>query len=63
MLQAGKMIKAEGIKWLGHVQRMDASTIAIKIKIKRIGWKPMGSPPLGRPRLRWLDDVCDDIRR
>jgi hypothetical protein len=28
---------------------------------KRISeWKPMGSQPLGRPRLRWLDNVCDD---
>jgi hypothetical protein len=23
-------------------------------------WKPMGSRPLGRPRLRWFDNVCDD---
>jgi hypothetical protein len=27
-----------------------------------IEWKPMGSRPLGRPRLRWLDDVCDDLK-
>jgi hypothetical protein len=43
---------AQRIKWLGHVQRMDTSRIA-----KRISeWKPMGS----RPRLRWLNDVCDN---
>jgi hypothetical protein len=30
---------------------------------KRIfNWKPMGSQPPGRPRLRWLDNVCDDLK-
>jgi hypothetical protein len=36
---------------------MDTSRIAERI----LEWKPMGSRPLGRPRLRWLDDVCDDL--
>jgi hypothetical protein len=48
-----RFIKAKRIKWLGPVQRMDTSRTAKRI----LEWKPMG-----RPRLRWLDDVCDDLK-
>jgi hypothetical protein len=37
---------------------MDTSRIANRIS----EWKPMGSQPLGRPRVRWMDDVCDDLK-
>jgi hypothetical protein len=37
---------------------MDTSRIAKRI----LEWKPMGSRPLGRPRLRWMDNVCDDLK-
>jgi hypothetical protein len=31
--------------------------------VKRIvEWKPMGSRRTGRPRIRWLDDVRDDLK-
>jgi hypothetical protein len=50
--------KAERVKWLGHIQRMDTSRIAKMI----FGWKPIGRRSLGRRRLRWLDDVCDDLK-
>jgi hypothetical protein len=53
-----RFIKAQWIKWLGHIQRMDISRIAKRI----LELKPMGSQPLGRPRLRWLYDVCDDLK-
>jgi hypothetical protein len=53
-----RFIKAKRIKWLGPVQRMDTSRTAKRI----LDWKPMGSRPLGRPRLRWLDHVCDDLK-
>ena len=29
-------------------------------KIKR--WKPMSKRPIGRPKIRWDDDVLEDIR-
>jgi hypothetical protein len=53
-----RFIKAQRIKWLGRVQRKDTSRIAKRI----LEWKPMSSRRLGRPRLRWLDDVCDDLK-
>jgi hypothetical protein len=37
---------------------MDTSRTAKRI----LKWKPMGSRPLGNPRLSWLDDVCDDLK-
>jgi hypothetical protein len=53
-----RFYKAQRVKWLGHMQRMHTSRI-----VKRIfEWKPRGRRSLGRPRLRWLDDVCDDLK-
>jgi hypothetical protein len=53
-----RFIKAERVKWLGYIQRMDTSRIAKRIFV----WKPTGRGSLGRRRLRWLDDVCDDLK-
>jgi hypothetical protein len=44
-----RFIKAQRIKWLRHIQRMDQARPARKI----IHWEPMGSRPVGRPRKRW----------
>ena len=41
-----KFIKAQRIKWLGHVQRMDKAKPARKL----LDGKPMGIRPVGRPR-------------
>jgi hypothetical protein len=66
-LQAGKLhngadivrfIKAKMVKWLGYIQGMDTLRIAKRI----FEWKPIRRRSLGRPRLRCLNDVCDDLK-
>ena len=43
-----RFIKAQRIKWLGHVQRKDQARPARKL----LDWKPIGTRPVGRPRQR-----------
>jgi hypothetical protein len=54
-----RFIKAQRIKWLGHIQRMDQARPARKL----LEWKPMGTRPVGRPRQRWQEDVTDDLKK
>ena len=51
-------IKARRLRWLGHVQRMAADRVPKKV----LHAKPDGSRSVGRPRLRWMDDVETDLR-
>jgi len=50
-----KFIKAQRIRWLGHVKRMEVGAMPRKMMEGRlfIGRRK------GRPRLRWMDDVAD----
>jgi hypothetical protein len=41
-----RFIKAQRIKLLGHIQRMDRERPTGKL----LNWKPMGTRPVGRPR-------------
>ena len=41
-----RFIKAQRIKWLGHIQRMDQARPVMKL----LDWKPMGTRPVGRTR-------------
>jgi len=41
-----RFIKAQRIKWLGHIQRMDHARPATKL----LDWKPIGTRPVGKPR-------------
>lgn len=51
-------IKAQRIRWYGHIHRRDPGAT-----IKRISeWKPEIDRPRGRPRGRWEDQVIDDLR-
>jgi hypothetical protein len=53
-----KFIKAQRIRWLGHVKRMEVGATPRKMMEGRlfIGGRK------GRPRLRWMDDVVADLR-
>ena len=54
-----RFIKAQRIKWLGHIQRMDQTRPTGKL----LDWKPMGTRPVGRPRQRWQEDVMVDLKK
>jgi len=53
-----RFIKAQRIKWLGHIQRMDRARPTGKL----LGWRPMGTRPIGRPRQRWSEDGIEDLK-
>jgi hypothetical protein len=41
-----RFIKAQRLKWLGHIQRMDQARPTRKL----LDWKSMGTRPVGKPR-------------
>jgi hypothetical protein len=53
-----RFIKAQRIKWLGHIQRMEQTRPATRL----LDWKPMGTGPIGRPRQLWQEDVMEDLK-
>ena len=54
-----RFIKAQRIKFLGHIQRMDHARPTRKL----LYWKPVGTRPVGRPRQRWQEDVMEDLKK
>jgi hypothetical protein len=52
-------IRAQRLGWLGHVDRMQETRIVKAI----YSWKPISRRPIGRPKIRWEDDVRKDIRK
>jgi hypothetical protein len=53
------VIKIRRLEWLGHVIRMDETRSVKKI----LEGKLEGRRGRGRPRLRWINDVEDDLRK
>jgi hypothetical protein len=51
--------KAQRIKWLWHIQRMDQARPTRKLFV----WRPRGNRPIGRARQRWKEDVMKDLKR
>ena len=51
------MIKSRSLRWAGHVARMEEGRSSFKILTD----KPTGKRPLGRPRLRWEENIRMDL--
>ena len=54
-----RYIKYKQLGWLGHVERMTNKRVAKTI----YKWKPYATRLKGRPRVRWEDDVRNDLRK
>jgi PAS domain-containing protein len=52
-----RIIKARRMRWAGHVIRIGQKRNAYRLLVG----KPDGRRPLGRPRLRWLDNIRIDL--
>ena len=53
------VIKIRRLEWIGHVIRMNETRSVKKIFEGKLD----GRRGRGRPRLRWIDDVEDDLRK
>ena len=54
-----KFIKSQRLRWAAHVMRMVNTRTTRKIT----EWKPNKTRPVGRLRLRWMDQVEEDLKR
>jgi hypothetical protein len=52
-------IKKARLRWMGHVERMSEDRVIKKLYMS----KPGGRRSVGRPKMRWLDDVEEDLRK
>jgi hypothetical protein len=53
-----RQIKSRRMRWAGHVTRMGEERRLYKVLVG----KPEGKRPLGRPRLRWENEIRMDLR-
>ena len=53
-----KFIKAQRIRWLGHVKRMETGAMPRRMMEGRLFIRRRN----GRPRLSWVDDDVADLR-
>ena len=53
------VIKIRRLEWIGHVIRMNETRSVKKIFEGKLD----GRRGRGRPRLRWIDNVEDDLRK
>jgi len=53
-----RVIKSRRMRWAGHVACMGEERGAYRVLVG----KPEGKRPLGRPRLRWVDNIRMDLQ-
>ena len=51
------IIRSQRLRWAGHLARMPEDRVAKGV----LRGRPEGTRPLGRPRMRWLDNVERDV--
>jgi hypothetical protein len=54
-----RLIKSQSLQWASHVIRMDP----LRTVKKLTEWELCLSRPVGKPRLRWIDQVEEDLRK
>lgn len=57
--QLSGWIKAQRLRWLGHVWRMPME----RVVRRTVTQTPEGRRPPGRPRGRWMDNVKEDLKK
>ena len=54
-----KFIKSQRLRWAAYVMRMEKTRTTSKIT----EWIPYNTKPAGKPMLRWMDQVEEDLKR
>jgi hypothetical protein len=53
-----RYIKAQRLRWFGHMQRMEDDRMVKKLT----NWKPFGKRPAGKPKNRWIHGILKDMQ-
>jgi hypothetical protein len=53
-----RFIRSQRLRWAAHVIGMDTTRTVKKLT----EWEPCLSRPVGKPRVRWLDQVEEDLK-